>query len=53
MAASSVTGTGQGMSNGKQKKENHGSCPCGTQNKPTNPGQIIKKNNCYLDYKTC
>jgi hypothetical protein len=53
MAASTVTGRGQGMSKGKQKIENHGSCPCGIQKQHENQPQIIKKNNCYLNYRAC
>jgi hypothetical protein len=55
MAASSVTGTGQGISNGKYKPENHGSCPCGVSQKrgSTEPPTLIKKNKCFLKHKIC
>lgn len=54
MAASSVTGTGQGISNGKYKPENHGSCPCGvSQKKQTIEPELIKKNKCFLRHKIC
>jgi len=53
MTASSVTGIGQGMSNGKQKIQNHGSCPCSATQKQQPIEDSIKKNNCYLNYKSC
>lgn len=53
MAASSVTGVGQGISNGKYKPENHSSCPCGSSLKKQTEEKVIKKNNCFLKYKTC
>lgn len=53
MVASSVTGTGPGISNGKQKPENHGSCPCSSISKAQPETNIIKKNECYLNHKVC
>jgi hypothetical protein len=53
MTASSVTGIGQGISNGKYKPENHGSCACGIKKK--HEEILIKKNEnkCFLKYKIC
>lgn len=54
MASSSVTGKGQGISNGRYKAENNGSCPCGiSQKKQTKEHELIKKNKCFLRHKIC
>lgn len=53
MTASSVTGVGPGISNGKQKPQNHGSCPCSSKTKEQIGTNIIKKNECYVNHKIC
>lgn len=51
MAASSVTGTGFGDSNGSQKPQNHSSCGCGHYEKNQSSKKIKKV--CYIKYSTC
>lgn len=51
MAASSVTGVGQGDSNGKQKPELHSGCGCGSNSQSNIEKKQIKKG-CYRNYKS-
>jgi len=49
MAAQSVTGTGQGMSNGKFKRDNNAGCGnCGHKKCPPPPKTPPTKRGCYV-----
>jgi hypothetical protein len=50
MGATSATGTGQGMSHGVQKPENHCGCGCGT---PEEDKPAKKKIGCLTRVKSC
>ena len=49
MGAQNVTGVGQGMSNGKFKKENNNGCGCnGGGKKCQKPPELPVKRGCYV-----
>jgi hypothetical protein len=53
MAAQSVTGVGQGMSNGKFKKENNNGCGCnGGKKCQPKPPELPVKRGCYVVSKS-
>jgi len=51
MAASSVTGTGPGESNGLYKIQNNGSCGCSSPSTPPQP-KPKKKIGCFVSYRS-
>ena len=51
MAATSVTGVGPGMSNGKQKPGNHCGCGCGGEPEETTT-QPLPPRGCVISYRS-
>lgn len=51
MAASSVTGTGPGESNGLYKIQNNGGCGCTSPSNPS-PPKPKKKTGCFVSYRS-
>lgn len=50
VAASSVTGTGPGDSNGKYKPQNNGSCGCTSPSNPATISTIKRKKGCVISH---